>query len=55
MENFSYNELKLIRFAIEAELMRRAENPLANPKRTTELETLYDKVDSLIWNIRRNN
>lgn len=53
MYGFSYDELKLIRFAIESELMRREENPLTNLNRTIEFEELYDKVDDLIRDIRR--
>ena len=54
MENFSYEELRLIRFAIETEIMRREENPLVNPKKLAEFEDLYDKVDNLIKDIRSN-
>lgn len=52
--DFTYEELKLIRFAIETEIMRREENPLVNPKRLAEFEDLYDKVDDLIKDIRSN-
>lgn len=55
MENFNYDELRLIRFAIETEIMRREENPLVNPKKLAEFEDLYNKVDNLIQDIRRNN
>lgn len=51
---FSYDELRLIRFAIETEIMRREENPLVNPKRLAEFEDLYDKVDDMIKDIRNN-
>lgn len=54
MGNFSYDELRLIRFAIETEVMIRAENPLVNPKRLAEFEDLYDKVDDLIMDMRKN-
>ena len=52
---FTYDELKLIRFAIETEIMQREENPLVNPKRLANFEDLYDKVDNLMQNIRKNN
>lgn len=52
--DFTYNELKLIRFSIETEIMRREENPLVNPKKLAEFEDLYDKIDDLIKNIRNN-
>ena len=55
MENFNYDELRLIRFAIETEIMRREEAPLNNPKKLAEFEDLYNKVDNLIQDIRRNN
>ena len=50
---FTYEELRLIRFAIETEIMRREEEPLVNPKRLAEFEDLYDKVDDLIQYIRK--
>jgi hypothetical protein len=55
MENFSYKELQLIRRAIDKEIMCREKNPIANPEITMEFEALYNKVDNLIRNIRRNN
>ena len=55
MENFNYDELKLIRFAIETEIMRREENPLVNPEKLAKFEDLYDKIDNLIQDIRKNN
>ena len=54
MENFNYQELKLIRFAIDMEIMRRAEDPLNNPKKLAEFEDLYNKVDDLMYDIRMN-
>ena len=53
--DFTYDELRLIRFAIETEIMRREENPLVNPKKLVEFEDLYSKVDNLITDIRKNN
>ena len=55
MDNFSYDELRLIRVAIDTEIMRRAENPLVNPKKLAQFEDLYDKVDTMIQRIRSNN
>ena len=55
MENFNLNELRLIRFALETEVMRREEDPLNNPKKLAEFDDLYNKVDNLIQDIRRYN
>lgn len=54
MENFTYQELKLIRFTIETEIIRREKELLVNPKRLAEFEDLYNKVDNLIQDMKNN-
>lgn len=55
MENFSYNELKLIKWAINTEIEYREQNPFAIPEITKEFKALRDKVENLIWVMRRSN
>ena len=53
MENFTYQELKLIKWAINTEIENREQNPFATPEITKEFKVLRDKVDNLIRYIRR--
>ena len=55
MENFTYRELKLIRFAIDSEIMRREKYTNINNKTLKELDDLYDKVDDLITNMKNDS
>lgn len=55
MEDFTYEELRMIRLALETEIFRRQDNPLVNPERLAKFEDLYDKVNSLIQNTKSNN
>ena len=45
---FTSKELRLIRSAIETEIIRREENPHANHAKICEYENLIDKVCDLI-------
>lgn len=53
MENFTYEELRMIRIAIETEIRRREDNPLVNPERLAKFEDLYDKVCDIIQSFKR--
>lgn len=55
MENFTYDELRMIKWAVETEIDRRAEKPLVCPERLAKFEDLYCKVRDLIKNIDNNN
>ena len=55
MENFTYEELQMIRIALETEVIRRQNNPFLNPERLFKFDDLYDKVSNLIQDMRNNN
>lgn len=48
MNNFTYDELRMIKIALTTEIMRREENPLLNPQRLAKYEDLLDKVYDLL-------
>ena len=55
MENFTYEELRMIKIAVETEIIRREDNPLVNPERLAKLEDLYNKVHDLMQDMKNNN
>ena len=54
MDNFTYEEMRLIRMALKTEIIRREQNPHTNPERLTKFEDLFDKVYDLIQEMRKN-
>lgn len=55
MENFTYDELRMIKWAIETEIDRRVEKPLVCPERLAKFEDLYYKVFDMIQDMKNNN
>ena len=55
MEYFTYEELRMIRIAVETEIIRREENPFVNPERLAKFEDLYNKVHNLMQDMKNNN
>lgn len=54
MENFTYEELRMILIAVETEIIRREENPFVNPKRLFKFEDLYEKISNMIQDMKNN-
>lgn len=55
--DFTYDELKMIKTALLREVVRREERHLntpANMKKLQQFEDLYDKVCTLIQNVKSN-
>lgn len=55
MENFTYEELRMILIALETEVIRREDNPLVNPERLFKFEDLLQKVFNMIQDMKNNN
>ena len=48
MENFTYEELRMIKRALSMEIMRREDNFNTNKEILEQYENLYDKTESMI-------
>lgn len=55
VENFTYDELRMIKWAVATEIRKRAEEPLVCPERLAKFEDLYDKVFDMIQDMKNNN
>ncbi len=55
MYGFTYDELRMIRFAIETEIIRREENPIPNLDKIQQFEDLHDKVYGMMQDMKSNN
>ena len=55
MEDFTYEELRLILIALETEIIRRENNSSIHSERIVQFENLAQKVFNLIQDIKNNN
>lgn len=54
MENFNYEELRMIQTALFTEIVRREDNKNTNKEKLQQFEDLYDKVFKLIQDVKNN-
>ena len=54
MEDFNYEELRMIQAALFTEITRREDNPNTNVEKLQQYEDLYDKIFKLIQDVKQN-